>query len=236
MEHKKMFFPMFDPMYYLFALPALLLGFYAQHKVRSTYNKYQNVRNRANMTGYEAAERLLRINGLHHVNIKETSGQLSDHYDPRNKLLALSTGVARSPSVAALGIVAHEVGHAMQDHQGYVPLKIRAGMVPAVHLGSWLGPILFIVGMLFPVGNLSLIGLLLFSSTLVFSLVTLPVEFNASRRAVAMLDQGGLINTEEKNAARQVLNAAALTYVAAAAQALSTILYYVFLMGGRRRR
>ncbi len=231
-----MYLPMFNPMYYLFALPALLLGFYAQHKVRSTYNKYQKVHNRANMTGYEAAERLLRLNGLHDVSIKETSGQLSDHYDPRNKQLALSAGVARSPSVAALGIVAHEVGHAMQDHQGYVPLKIRGGMVPAVQLGSWLGPILFFVGMLFPIGNLSLIGLLLFSGTLVFSLVTLPVEFNASRRAVAILNQGGMVNAEEAKATKQVLNAAALTYVAAAAQALSTILYYVFILGGRRRR
>ena len=231
-----MYLPMFNPMYYLFALPALLLGFYAQYKVKSTYTKYQKMRNRANMTGYEAAERLLRINGLHTVSIQETGGQLSDHYDPRSKQLGLSAGVARSPSVAALGIVAHEVGHALQDHQGYLPLKVRGAMVPAVQLGSWLGPILFIAGMLLPVGNLSLIGLLLFSGTLVFSLVTLPVEFDASRRAVAMLNQGGLVNVEEGKAARQVLNAAALTYMAAAAQALSTILYYLFILGGRRRR
>ncbi len=230
-----MYLPMFNPMYYLFALPALLLGLYAQYKVRSTYTKYSRVRSRVNLTGAEVAERLLRGSGLYEVGVDETSGQLSDHYDPRSKRLFLSSGVARSPSVASLGIVAHEVGHAVQDQQQYVPLKLRSGLVPVVQLGSWLGPILFLVGMFLPINNLSLIGLLLFSGTLIFSLVTLPVEFNASRRAVAMLDRGGLVTVEEKKATQQVLNAAALTYVAAAAQALSTILYYVFLLGGRRR-
>ncbi|MBC7237972.1 MAG: zinc metallopeptidase, partial [Chloroflexi bacterium] len=179
---------------------------------------------------------LLRISGLHHVGVEEVPGQLSDHYDPRSKKLYLSSGVARSPSVAALGIVAHEVGHAVQDQQAYFPLKVRSGLVPVVQLGSWLGPILFLMGMFLPVPNLSLVGLLLFSGTLIFSLITLPVEFNASQRAVAMLKQGGLVTTEEEKGARQVLNAAALTYVAAAAQALSTILYYLFLLGGGRRR
>lgn len=231
-----MFFPMFNPTYYLFALPALLLGLYAQYKIRATYRKYQQRRNQSGLSGYEAAGRLLSANGLGHVGVHETSGQLSDHYDPRKKELFLSRGVARSASVAALGIVAHEVGHAVQDQQDYLPLKIRGGMVPAVQVGSWLGPIIFLAGMLLPIPNLSLIGLILFSGTLVFSLVTLPVEYDASRRAVAMLRQTGLASGSELEATRNVLSAAALTYVAAAAQALSTILYYVFLLGGFRRR
>lgn len=231
-----MYFPMFDPLYYLFAMPALLLGLYAQYRVRAAYTRYQRVASRAGLVGYQVAERLLAQNGLTQVQVRETRGQLTDHYDPRNKTLYLSAGVARSNSVAALGIVAHEVGHAVQDAQRYLPLAIRGGLVPVVQLGSWLGPLIFIAGMLLPIPNLSLIGLLLFSGTLVFSLITLPVEFDASRRAVAMLVRGGLLRVEEEKGARAVLSAAALTYVAAAAQAISTILYYVFLLGGFRRR
>lgn len=231
-----MHWPMFNPTYYLFALPALLLGLYAQYKVRRAYQKQQRVRNMNNLSGYEAAQRLLTMNGLGNVSVHEAAGELSDHYDPRNKTLHLSAGVARSPSVAALGIVAHEVGHAMQDQEDYAPLKLRSGMVPIVQIGSWLGPIIFIGGMLLPIPNLSLIGLFLFSGTLVFALVTLPVEFNASRRAVEMLSRGGLIGVADEQGVREVLSAAALTYVAAAAQALSTILYYLFILSGSRRR
>jgi uncharacterized protein len=231
-----MFGYMFDPMYYLFALPALILGFYAQFKVRSAYEKYQRVRSLGGLLGTEVAQRLLVRNGLGNVGVQETPGQLSDHYDPRRKMLFLSAGVANSPSVAALGVVAHEVGHAIQDQQGYVPLKLRGGLVPVVQLGSWLGPVIFLAGMLLRIPNMPLIGLLLFSGTLVFALVTLPVELDASRRAVAMLQSGGMLSTADEKGVRAVLSAAALTYVAAAAQALSTILYYVFLLGGFRRR
>jgi len=141
------------------------------------------------------------------------------------------------PSVAAIGIVAHEVGHAMQDAEGYVPLKLRAAMVPVVQIGSWIGPILFLIGLLLALTRLATVGLVLFSATALFSLVTLPVEFNASNRAVALLTASRIITSEEeKQAVRQVLNGAALTYVAAAAQSISTIFYYVFLLGGRRRR
>lgn len=230
-------FPMFDPMYYLFALPALLLGLYAQYKVRSSYERNLQRRNASGMVGYEAARRLLAAAGLTGVQLGETPGTLTDHYDPRHKRLVLSQGVARSNSIAALGVVAHEVGHAVQDHRGHALLRLRGTMVPVVQIGSWLGPMIFLAGMFLPVPNLSLVGLLLFSGTLVFALVTLPIEFDASRRAVAMLKQGGLILTgDEERGVRQVLSAAALTYVAAAAQALSTILYYVFLLGGSRRR
>ncbi|MHB0859503.1 MAG: zinc metallopeptidase [Anaerolineae bacterium] len=232
-----MFFPLFNPMYFLFALPALLLGMYAQYRVRSAYSRYQRVPNASRMPGRDAAQRLLTASGLHNVGVQETPGQLSDHYDPRRKMLFLSPGVSRSASVASLGIVAHEVGHAQQDSDQYVPMKIRGGLVPAVQLGSWLGPLLFLAGMLIPdIPNLSLIGLLLFSGTLVFALVTLPVELNASRRAVAMLERSGLLGATERGGVQSVLSAAALTYVAAAVQALSTILYYLFLLSGSRRR
>ncbi len=231
-----MFWPVFDPIYYLFAVPALLLGLYAQYKVRAAYQRYQRVANVSGLAGHEAAQRLLSQNGLDHVGIQETQGDLSDHYDPRSKTLFLSAGVARSASVASLGIVAHEVGHAAQDQQGYLPLKLRGGLVPIVQIGSWLGPIIFLAGMLLPIKNMSLIGLLLFSGTLVFSLITLPVELNASHRAVEMLGRSGTLGIDEERGVRAVLSAAALTYVAAAAQAISTILYYIFLLGGSRRR
>ncbi|MBM3187659.1 MAG: zinc metallopeptidase [Chloroflexi bacterium] len=231
-----MFWPVFDPMYYLFAIPALILGLYAQYKVQSSYAKYQRVANRGNIPGYQAAQRLLAYNSLGNVSLREAPGQLSDHYDPRSKTLALSAGVARSASVASLGIVAHEVGHAVQDAQAYGPLKLRAGLVPVVQIGSWLGPIIFIAGMLLPIPNLSLVGLLLFSGTLIFSLVTLPVEYDASRRAVAMLKRTGLVSPMEEKGVQEVLSAATLTYVAAAAQSVSTLLYYIFILGGGRRR
>jgi uncharacterized protein len=225
-----------NPTYFIYALPALLLGLYAQYRIRSAYNKYLQVRNSYNITGIDAAQRLLRTNGMD-LPVSETPGQLSDHYDPRRKSLHLSQGVARSPSVAALGIVAHEVGHAMQDRDGYLPMKLRGGLVPVVQLGSWLGPILFIVGLLLARDSLAVAGLILFSGTLVFSLVTLPVELNASNRAVAMLHQAGLISgADEEKGVRAVLSAAALTYVAAAAQSLSNILYYLTLLTGSRRR
>lgn len=231
-----MYWAMFNPVYYLFALPALILGLYAQYKVRAAYQRYNRVANASGVAGHEAAQRLLANNGLQNVAIQETRGELSDHYDPRSKTLFLSGGVARSASVSSLGVVAHEVGHAVQDGEAYLPLKLRGGLVPVVQLGSWLGPIIFLAGMLLPIQNLSLIGLLLFSGTLVFALVTLPIELNASRRAVDMLERSGMVSVSEQRGVRAVLFAAALTYVAAAAQAVSTILYYVFLLSGSRRR
>ncbi len=231
-----MHWPMFDPIYYLFAIPALILGLYAQYRVRSAYARFSRVGNTSGIVGYEAARRLLASSGLGDVTLQEKPGHLSDHYDPRSKTLALSSGVARSASVASLGIVAHEVGHAIQDHREYLPLKLRSGLVPVVRIGSWLGPIIFLGGMVLPIPNMSLIGLLFFSATLVFSLVTLPVEFDASRRAVSMLQGSGMMSSVDERGVQQVLSGASLTYVAAATQALSTILYYVFLLGGYRSR
>lgn len=234
-----MFFPgffYFDPLYLVFALPALLLALYAQFQVRSAYETYSQVRNLRGLTGEQAAQYLLAAGGLNGVSLEGTPGDLSDHYDPREKVLRLSPGVARSASVAALGIVAHEVGHALQDRQGYLPLRLRAGLVPAVTAGAWLGPLLFFAGFLLGIKSLAWLGVLGFAAAAVFALVTLPVELNASQRALQLLTNTGLVvGTDEADGARRVLNAAALTYVAALAQALSTLLYYVFLLSGMRR-
>ncbi|MGD8794065.1 MAG: zinc metallopeptidase [Anaerolineae bacterium] len=229
-----------DPRYLIFALPALLLAFYAQWRVRSTYEKYSRKHNHRGISGFEAARVLLRSAGLDHIRVEETPGNLSDHYDPRKNILRLSRGVAQSRSVAALGIVAHEVGHAMQDAANYNPLRVRAGLVPIVTLGSWLGPIVFFVGFLLSgfTGSTAIawLGLFLFAGTVVFALVTLPVEFNASKRAQQMLRSYQLADGGELKETKQVLDAAALTYIAALAQSLSTLLYYVFLLTGFSRR
>jgi len=226
----------FDPMYFVFALPALLLGLYAQFKIKSSYNKYLRVANGRGITGATAARSLLDTAGLYDVAIEGVAGELTDHYDPSKRKLGLSKGVAQSASVAALGIVAHEVGHAVQHAEGYGPLKLRSAIVPAVQIGTWLGPILFIVGFLLQAYNLAIIGVLVFAAGAMFSVVTLPVELNASSRAMAMLTNTGLVTQQEYKGAKSVLSAAALTYVAAAAQSISTLLYYVFLLGGLRRR
>jgi Zn-dependent membrane protease YugP len=231
---------LFDPRYLIFAIPALLLAFYAQYKVKSAYEKYSRKPNARGLSGYEAARILLRSAGLDNVSVDEVSGRLSDHYDPSKNVLSLSQGVARSQSVAALGIVAHEVGHAMQDATNYGPLRVRSGLVPAVSIGSWLGPIIFFVGFLLSAytgsTTIAWLGVFLFAGTAVFALITLPVEFNASHRALQLLRSYQLADGQELRETKQVLDAAALTYVAALAQALSTLLYYVFLLTGFSRR
>ncbi len=227
----------FDPMYLLFAAPALLFAMFAQWMVSSTYQKYTQVRNARNMTGEQVAAYLLRANGLN-LAVRATPGNLTDHYDPRDKTLYLSEGVARTPSVASLGIVAHEIGHAVQDSQGYAPMRLRAFLVAPANIGPWIGYILFFIGMFINAAGLVWLGIAFFSASLVFALATLPVEFNASGRAIAMLRSSALVGTGEVDAAQAVLRAAALTYIAAAAQALSTLLYYVFIalnLTGRRR-
>lgn len=224
--------------YLLFSLPALLLGLWAQAKVKSAFNKYSRVRTYANFTGAQVAKYILESNGLYNIRIEQTGGMLSDHYDPKEKVLRLSPEVYGTPSVAAAGIAAHEAGHALQDASGYAALTFRTMLVPTVQIGSWLGPIIFMIG-LFLAGNtgtmVAWIGLILFAATAVFSLVTLPVELDASRRAKAWLADSGVIHTGEMEGVNRVLDAAAWTYVAAAAQAITTVLYYGFLLGGRRR-
>jgi uncharacterized protein len=224
--------------YLLFSLPALLLGLWAQSKVKGAFNKYSKVRTYGNFTGAQVAKYVLESNGLYNIKVEQTNGLLSDNYDPRDKVLRLSADVYNTPSVAAAGVAAHEAGHALQDAQGYSPLKVRAMMVPAVQIGSWLGPLVFIAG-LFLAGQtgtvISWIGIALFGATAVFALVTLPVEIDASRRAKAWLANSGVIHTGEMEGVNRVLDAAAWTYVAAAVQAVTTLLYYTFLLTGRRR-
>jgi uncharacterized protein len=232
----------FDPLFLIMSLPALILGLWAQMKVRSAFQKYSKVRAWSGMTGSEAARRILDSNGLTNVRVEQTQGFLSDHYDPRGKVLRLSPNVYQSNSVAAVGIASHEAGHALQDKQGYSALKFRSAMVPSVQLGSWLGPIIFIVGFMllqFTQSSLGVsiawIGVGLFALTALFTIVTLPVEFDASKRAKALLIQQGIVSSQEIKGVNSVLDAAALTYVAGAIQAVSTLIYYVFLLTGSRR-
>lgn len=228
---------LFDPMYILFVLPTLILVMYAQHRVRSTYAKYLEEPNSRGISGLEAARVLLDSGGLWNVSIEGTPGELTDHYDPRGPTLRLSPQVAQSRSVAALGIVAHEIGHALQDARGYVPLRVRSGLVPVANLGTNLGYIFFVLGFLIRLSGLAWLGIILFSAGVVFTLVTLPVEWNASQRALAILEASGLARTEEELAgARKVLSAAALTYVAALAQSISMLLYFIFRAMGLRGR
>jgi len=229
-----MFF--FDPIYLLFAAPALLVMFYAQAKVRAAYGKYSRVRNMKGITGYEAARTLLGVHGLGQVKIEEHPGVLTDHYDPRKKVLRFSRDIYGSASVASLGIVAHEIGHALQDQLGYAPMRLRAALVPAANVGSSLGYIFFILGIIVGVAGLVWVGVALFSGAVLFSLVTLPVELDASRRARHMLDATGLVSVEEHQAASAVLSAAALTYVGALLQAVASLAYFVFLAMGLSRR
>jgi uncharacterized protein len=222
-------------LYMLFVLPALLLGLYAQFKVKSSFSKYTRVRTAAGLTGAQIARRFLDNHGLGNVQIEQTRGMLSDHYDPRQKVLRLSPEVYQGNSVAAAGVAAHEVGHALQDAEGYAPLRLRSTMVPAVQIGSWVGPLMFMGGLLMQFDQIAIIGLVLFSLTALFAFVTLPVEFNATSRAKAWLATSGVIYTQENKGVNAVLDAAALTYVAAAIQAVMTILYYAFILFGRRR-
>jgi len=227
----------FDPTYWLFALPALLLAMWAQMRVRNAYGRYLRVPNQRGISGLEAAQYLIRSQGLHGVQVEGTRGELTDHYDPRSKTLRLSQNVANSRSVAALGIVAHEVGHAVQDKTDYGPMRLRMGIVPMVQVSAFLGPLVFFGGLLFQSTSVAWLGLILFSASAVFALLTVPVERNASVRALQMLRSNGLVVQGQEDAgAKAVLDAAAWTYVAALMQVLSTLLYYVFLLGGFSRR
>jgi len=228
----------FDPMYFVFALPALLFGLWAQWRVKSALKKYSQERIYSGMSGAEIARRILDSRGLRDVRVELTQGFLSDHYDPSARVLRLSPDVYRGVSVAAAGIAAHEAGHALQQADSYFPLQIRSFMVPTVQIGSWLGPIIFMVGLfttrLFGT-TLAWVGLALFAATALFALVTLPVELNASRRAKEVLATDGYIFQSQAVGVNRVLDAAALTYVAAAVQSLSTLLYYAFLLTGISR-
>ena len=219
---------------YLLIIPGLILGLWAQFKVKNTYAEYSRIPTRLGRSAASVVDDLLRRNGNHKVRIGHVSGQLTDHYNPGNETLNLSDGVYASNSVAALGIAAHEVGHAMQKHEGYAPLTIRTMIVPAVNICSGLSTPLFFLGLLMSWEPLLTLGILLFAASTVFALVTLPVEFNASNRAVAMLVDGGYVNGEEERGVRKVLNAAALTYVAAAVTSMLSLLRLVLIANRRR--
>ncbi|MDZ7386578.1 MAG: zinc metallopeptidase [candidate division KSB1 bacterium] len=214
-------------------LPAIALAMYAQFKVRSTFSHYSRVRAAAGMTGAQVAANILRANGISDVNIEETGGTLSDHYDPRKKVLRLSSGVYSSDSIAALGVAAHEAGHAAQHATGYLPLRLRHSLVPLANFGSSLAIPLFLVGLMLGAVGLMNLGILLFSGAVLFQVVTLPVEFDASRRALAQLRSGHLLREEELSGARRVLSAAALTYIAATAVAVVHLLRLVMMRSSR---
>jgi Zn-dependent membrane protease YugP len=227
----------FDPMYLCFMLPALALMGFASWYVRHSYSKWSQVRATSGLTGVQAAQRLISTGNLYGVQVQGTRGQLTDHYDPRNKTLFLSEGVANSPSVAAVAISAHELGHALQDAEEYFPMRIRSMLVPAVNIGSNLGWILIMIGLVLQQINIAWIGVAVFSAGALFALATLPVEFNASARAKELLSATGIVQTEEeRRGVNQVLNAAALTYVAGLVTAVMQLLYYVLLVGGMGRR
>ncbi|HEY79536.1 MAG TPA: zinc metallopeptidase [Anaerolineae bacterium] len=237
-----MFYGSFS-LWLLLALPGLLLGLWAQMKVKRAFGKYSKVRNTRGLTGAQVARLILDHYGLRHVSIEETQGMLTDHYDPRAKVLRLSPAVGRAPTIAAVGVAAHEAGHALQDADGYAPLKLRSAIVPAVQFGSWLGPLIIMAGffLMALTGAADLgytvawFGLILFALTAVFAIITLPVEFNASARAKKELVALGILSSQEMKGVNETLNAAALTYVAAAIAAIGQVLYYVFLLSGRRR-
>lgn len=226
-----------DPGYMLYMLPAFLLMLLTSWYVKAAYAKWSRVPARSRMSGYEAAQRLIARGGLYGVRIEGIAGELTDHYDPRDKTLRLSAGVARSVSVASLAIAAHELGHAMQDAEGYAPLRFRAALVPMVNVGSYLGWIFIAMGLLIGWANLAWLGVLFFAGGAIFALATLPVEFNASARAKRLLTESGLIvGRDEQRGVNNVLNAAALTYVAGLVTAVLQLLYYVSLVSGLGRR
>jgi uncharacterized protein len=232
-----MFFPMINTSYLCFMLPAFILMMAVQFYVNSAYKKWGQVRARSGLTGEQAANRLIQNGGLYGVRVDGIAGKLTDNYDPRTKVLHLSQGVYQGNSVASLAVAAHELGHAMQDHEGYFPLRFRAALVPAVNIGSYLGWIFIFIGLLLRMTNLAWLGVAIFALGAVFALATLPVELNASARAKRLLAETGIISGEDElRGVNNVLNAAALTYVAALVTAVMQVLYFISMVGGGRRR
>ncbi len=218
----------FDPTM-IFLIPGIIFSLYASARVRSTYKKFKKVPSRGGISGKEVAKLILQNNGIHDVEIEPIDGKLSDHYDPRSKTLRLSRDNYNGKSLAAVGIAAHEVGHAVQHANEYAPLKLRTALVPVSNYGSWLAFPLVIIGILFSHPLFIDLGIYVFGAVVIFTLVTLPVEFNASSRAIASIEGYAILDKEEVDGARKVLNAAALTYVAAAAVAILQLIRLVFL-------
>lgn len=227
----------FSPNYLMFMLPAFILMLVVQFYVSSAYRRWSKVATSSRMTGAQAAQHLINRGALYHVRIEPVRGKLTDHYDPRSKVLRLSEGVYNQPSIAAVAIAAHELGHALQDKEDYFPLRLRAALVPAVNIGSYLGWILIFIGMFLQVTGIAWLGVAIFALGAVFALATIPVELNASKRAKQLLVTAGIISgQEEMRGVNNVLNAAALTYVAALITAILQLLYWVSLVFGMGRR
>ena len=227
----------FNPQYLLFMAPAILVMLAAQWYVKSTYRKWGQVPTSSRLTGEQVTQKLILTGGLNDLKLREVPGNLTDHYDPRKKLLSLSPAVYQGNSVSSVAIAAHELGHAMQDKDQYFPLQLRSMLVPAVNIGSTLGWILIMAGLLLNFINLAWLGVFAFSGGAIFALATLPVELNASARAKALLKNSGVIlSHEEESGVNSVLNAAALTYVASLFTAVMQLLYWVSIVSGRSRR
>ena len=231
----------FDWTYLVLVLPCIILSMWASSSVNSTFKKYSSVLSRQRITGAEAAQRVLSASGVRNVRIERVSGNLTDHYDPTTNVIRLSDSVYGSTSVSAIGVACHEAGHAVQYAENYAPIKLRAAIIPITNIGSKLAMPLILLGVLFNfLGNFSYtivyLGIACFGLSLVFQLITLPVEFNASRRAMAAIESGNILTDEEQRGARRTLKAAAMTYVAATAVALAQLLRLIILFGGRRRR
>lgn len=230
-----MYFPFFYDWTYLLLIPALLLSLWAQFRVSSTFNRFSKVRASSGMTATQMAEQLLHAEGVYDVSVERTRGNLTDHYDPKNMVLRLSDSTANSTSVAALGVAAHEAGHVLQHRDGYAPLMLRTAAVPVVNIGSNLSWPLFLVGLIFSWEPLLYAGIALFALAVLFALITLPVEFNASKRALAALETNGYLQPgEEMRGAKKVLSAAAMTYVASAFMAIMQLLRLLAIAGARR--
>lgn len=218
---------LFDPTYFLFLLPALALSLYASWKTKSAFKKYSMVRAASGLTGAQAAQRMLTQAGITDVQIVRHAGRLTDHYNPSSKTLALSEPVYDHPSIAAIGVACHEAGHAIQHATGYKPLGLRSLLVPTASIGSSVGYFVMLIGLFLSSSNMILVGAVLFSAVLLFQIVTLPVEFDASARAKKLAFEGGMVLDSEREGVSSVLNAAALTYVAAAVSTLMTLLYFL---------
>jgi Zn-dependent membrane protease YugP len=227
--------PYFDKYYLMLVLPAFILSLIAQAMIKMTFSKYNKIRNAGGHTGANAASAVLRKNGINDVGIEMTAGKLTDHYDPRQKVLRLSADVYGNASVAAVGVAAHEAGHALQHAKKYGPLMLRSTLVPVANIGSNIGPYMAIAGLMFSIDILVNIGIILFSVGVLFYIITLPVEFNASSRALEELGSSRILDQKELDGARKVLRAAAMTYLASAAVAFANLLRFVLLARDRDR-
>lgn len=230
-----MYYYGFDIYYFVLIIPCMILAGWAQMSVKSNFDKYSKVSNSRGYTAVQVAQRILNENGINGVRIEHVSGKLSDHYDPKNNVVRLSDSVYNSTSVAAIGVAAHEIGHVIQYHHGYFPIKVRSAIIPLTQIGSYASWPLLLLGIVFNTNALIEIGILLFAVTTLFQLITLPVELNASRRALASIKQGNILTDTEYPMAKKTLNAAAMTYVAALAVSFAQLLRLVLIFGGRSR-